>query len=62
MSSEPDKEAIGLVCDDCECSHFYVIWTRPRANGLIARRRECRNCGRPKTTVEKEIDPKVTHV
>ena len=42
----------GLVCPNCGCRHFYVVYTRPRA-GRIVRRKECRYCGRRVTTTER---------
>ena len=50
---QPDKrEPRGLVCPDCGCRHFNVVYTRPRPKGMIVRRRECRYCGRRITTCE----------
>ena len=47
-----DPEAVGLVCPDCGCQHFRVVYTRKAARGRIMRRRECRHCGRRFTTIE----------
>jgi hypothetical protein len=44
----------GLVCPDCGCRHFFVVYTRQK-EGHIERRRECRHCGRRITTWEREI-------
>lgn len=41
----------GIVCPKCGCSHFYVIYTRPRGDKIM-RRKECRNCGKKITTYE----------
>ena len=43
----------GLVCRHCGCRHFRVIYTRPACGARLARRRECRNCGKRMTTWEK---------
>jgi hypothetical protein len=43
----------GLVCRQCGCKHFRVIYTRPAWGGRLVRRRECRHCGRRMTTWEK---------
>jgi transcriptional regulator NrdR family protein len=47
------QDGPGLVCRNCGCRHFFVIYTRARP-GRIMRRRECRHCGRRITTTEKE--------
>jgi transcriptional regulator NrdR family protein len=47
-----NTEAKGLVCLNCGCRHFYVVYTRPRAEKIV-RRKECRHCGRRITTQEK---------
>ncbi len=52
-SSKREDETVGLTCYHCGCRHFRVIYTRPIRGGKIMRRRECRNCGRRRTTVEK---------
>jgi len=46
-------EPRGLRCPRCGCGHFLVIYTRPKPQGRIMRRRECRHCGRRLTTCEK---------
>jgi hypothetical protein len=43
----------GLVCRQCGCRHFRVVYTRAAWGGRIARRRECRNCGKRVTTWER---------
>lgn len=47
---EPGK---GLVCPECGCRHFLVVYTRPGPEDRIIRRRACRHCGKRLTTVEK---------
>jgi len=51
----PSNEQRGLVCRNCGCKHFRVIYTRPPRGGRLVRRRECRHCGRRITTWEKII-------
>lgn len=53
---EPPDPTIGLVCRNCGCRHFEVVYTRAYA-GRILRRRECRHCGRRMTTNERETGP-----
>lgn len=48
----PTIPAGGLVCRQCGCRDFRVIYTRNDPSGII-RRRECRHCGKRVTTVEK---------
>ncbi len=45
----------GLECRKCGCRHFLVVYTRPRRDGCIVRRRECRYCGNRLTTWERAI-------
>ena len=45
------KDGGGLECPDCGCRHFRVTKT-VQGNGVIVRRRECRNCGKRLTTYE----------
>ena len=55
IQEPPSSQApadVGLVCRWCGCKHFYVIYTRPARGSRIARRRECRNCGKRMTTWE----------
>lgn len=58
-ASNPAPEAMeehaagGLVCHRCGCPHFHVVYTRPRPNGQILRRRECRHCGTRIMTIEQ---------
>lgn len=42
----PEGEQVGLRCRDCGCRHFNVYYTRGSRDGVIIRRRACRNCGR----------------
>lgn len=42
----------GLECPHCGCRHFYVVYTRPKADRIV-RRKECRHCQRRVTTHEK---------
>ncbi len=44
----------GLECPECQCHHFYVIYTRKREERIV-RRRECRHCG-PEDTDRREVD------
>jgi len=46
----------GLVCRQCGCRHFLTVYTRPRGDGIV-RRKRCRNCGKPITTREKMLGP-----
>jgi transcriptional regulator NrdR family protein len=41
-----------VECPSCGCRHLEVVYTRPRGDGRIVRRRECRHCGRRITTTE----------
>jgi len=54
--NQKDREAAdqkGLVCRNCGCRHFFVVYTRPATKGRIVRRRECRHCGRRSRTTER---------
>ena len=44
----------GLVCRQCGCRHFLTVYTRPRGDGIV-RRKRCRNCGKAITTREKML-------
>jgi len=44
----------GLVCRECGCRHFLTVYTRPRGDGIV-RRKRCRNCGKAITTREKML-------
>ena len=41
----------GLVCRQCGCHHFEVLYTRQRP-GSIVRVRRCRHCGKRMVTRE----------
>ena len=41
----------GLVCRQCGCRHFEVLYTRRRP-GSIMRVRQCRHCGKRMVTRE----------
>jgi len=47
-------EHVGLVCRECGCRHFMTVYTRPRHDGIV-RRKRCRNCGQTITTREKIV-------
>jgi len=53
-AKDETEEKHGLICRNCGCRHFQVIYTRRTSKNRILRRRECRNCGRRITTYEKE--------
>ena len=42
----------GLVCRQCGCRHFEVVYTRAKP-GCIRRLRECRNCEHRMPTWER---------
>jgi transcriptional regulator NrdR family protein len=42
----------GLVCRHCGCRHFLTVYTRPRGDSIV-RRKRCRHCGEAITTREK---------
>lgn len=50
-----DDGARGLVCRQCGCTHFEVVWVRHKPRGRVLRRRECRYCKTRVTTVERII-------
>ena len=52
--SPPEVRHPGLVCSQCGCRHFLTVYTRPRNDGIV-RRKRCRNCGRAITTREKIV-------
>lgn len=47
------SEPRGLRCPKCGCGHFRVNYTRPKPDGKLMRRRECRNCGKRVVTLER---------
>jgi transcriptional regulator NrdR family protein len=49
---DPAQDKRGLECRYCGCKHFRVVYTRPTWGNRIARRRECRHCGKRMTTWE----------
>ncbi|MFI4860249.1 MAG: hypothetical protein ACIAXF_06160 [Phycisphaerales bacterium JB063] len=51
-SAAPAAEQRGIICRQCGCGHFYVLYTRAKPGGRIMRRRECRHCGKRVTTWE----------
>jgi transcriptional regulator NrdR family protein len=44
----------GLACRQCGRRHFLTVYTRPRGDGIV-RRKRCRNCGKAITTREKVV-------
>lgn len=50
--SNPPEAPRGLVCSECGCDHFEVIWTDRQVRKIV-RRRECRNCGKRIRTTER---------
>ena len=44
----------GIECPSCGCRHFYVIYTRRRADRIV-RRKECRHCGKRVITSERLV-------
>lgn len=50
---EDEKAEEVIICRNCGCKHFRVVWVRQRRRGKV-RALNCRNCGRRTTTVEKE--------
>jgi len=51
----PEQDQRGLVCRECGCKHFRVIYTRPAWGGRLVRRRECQHCGKRITTWERAM-------
>ena len=50
---DQQSDDCGLVCPECQCRHFFVVYVRRVKKQRVMRRRECRNCGRRITTYEK---------
>lgn len=48
-------QKVGLVCRECGCQHFRVVYLKRRPGGIVVRRRECRNCGRWTLTRETQV-------
>ena len=45
----------GLVCRNCGSRRLRVVYTRRRTDGVVQRRRECRDCGSRMTTWERVV-------
>jgi len=54
-AEDETEEKHGLICRNCGCRHFTVVYTRRTSKNRILRRRQCCNCGRRITTYEEEI-------
>lgn len=54
-STADAAEQRGLSCRNCGGGRLMVVYTRAKPNGVVARRRECRDCGRRLTTWERAI-------
>jgi len=44
VATAPPVRHPGLVCRQCGCRHFLTVYTRPRGETIV-RRKRCRNCG-----------------
>jgi len=55
QSNSPQPLQHGLVCPQCGCRHFEVLYTRRAYGGKLIRRRACRHCGRRITTSETRL-------
>lgn len=53
IQSHADQQ--GLICPQCGCRHFEVLYTRRALGGKLIRRRACRHCGRRITTSETRL-------
>ena len=53
LQSHADQH--GLVCPQCGCRHFEVLYTRRALGAMLVRRRACRHCGRRITTAETRL-------
>lgn len=42
----------GLVCSECGCEHFDVVWTDRQVRKIV-RKRACRHCGKRIRTTER---------
>jgi hypothetical protein len=49
------EEPKGLRCRNCGCAHFKTYYTRPKSDGSVARRKQCRHCGRMISTRERPV-------
>ena len=54
MATSEKPQHVGLVCRHCGCRHFVTIYTRPRLDGIV-RRKRCRNCDQAITTRERIV-------
>ena len=52
--TEPGKMSEGITCRQCGCGDLPVTNTEKMPNGMIRRRRKCRNCGAKKVTYETD--------
>ena len=50
----PEVRHPGLVCRACGGRHFLAVYTRPRNDGIV-RRKRCRNCSTAITTRERIV-------
>ncbi len=48
----PQVRHPGPVCRQCGCRHFLTVYTRPRGDAIV-RRKRCRNCGQAILTRER---------
>jgi transcriptional regulator NrdR family protein len=53
--SNSSQEKRGLVCGRCGCQHLRVVYLKPLPNGMVLRRRECRQCRRRFSTRETAL-------
>ena len=56
----PIEDYRGLRCRQCDCRHFWVVYTRAAWGGKVVRRRACRGCGARITTWELRAVPDVS--
>ncbi len=52
-AKSPDDR--GIRCPKCGCGRLWVVYTRKVSGRRLMRRRECRDCGRRVTTVERVV-------
>jgi hypothetical protein len=50
--AKPTAEPRGISCRVCGCQHLEVTHTEKLPDGMIRRRRTCRNCGNKFVTFE----------
>lgn len=61
MDEQPvEKPVVGIECPKCGCRHLFVTNTI-RLLRKIRRYRQCRNCGRRFSTIEKATE-EISHV